>query len=76
LTVWADGIERSIHRPARVHDKEVARIEPLRQIAEAGMLDGVSLEIRDQQAHAVPRQPARFRRLGGFELCGQDKVRD
>jgi hypothetical protein len=73
LSVSSCRPNRGVHRSTRVHDKQIASIQPTGKIAEPGMLDLVAFEVGDEQTHAIAFEPSR---LGGFrrlEFCGQRK---
>src|SRR5207237_6372593 len=47
-----------------IDHEQVACREPSRQISEAGVLDRIGLDIRDEQSHLIAPEATRLRRFG------------
>jgi len=68
------GVERSVHRCARVDNQDVAGAKELWQIPKRGMPNGIIIRVGDEEPNAVSRKPSRFRRLMSHERLGELEV--
>ena len=76
LSVFGLRGYRGVQRAAGIDDEQVARRKPARQIGEAGVLDRIGLDIRDEQSHLVAPEATRLRRFGRFEAGRELEIRD